>query len=35
MTEKGKILRKPKDLETANLVDIYNARHYFTVPSRA
>jgi hypothetical protein len=34
MTEKGKISGKPKDLETVNLVDIYNARHYFTAPSR-
>jgi uncharacterized coiled-coil protein SlyX len=35
MTEKGKILGKSEDLETANLVDIYNAGHYFTAPSRA
>jgi hypothetical protein len=35
VTEKGKIPRKLKDLETVNLVDIYNAGHYFTVPSRA
>jgi hypothetical protein len=35
VTEKGKILGKPEDLEIANLVDIYNAGHYFTAPSRA
>jgi hypothetical protein len=35
MTEKGRIPGKPEDLETMNLVDIYNARHYFTAPSRA
>jgi hypothetical protein len=35
MTKKGKILGKSEDLETTNLVDIYNAGHYFTVPSRA
>jgi hypothetical protein len=35
MTEKGKIPGKPEDLETANLVDIYNAGHCFTAPSRA
>jgi hypothetical protein len=35
MTEKGMILGKLKDLESTNLVDIYNAEHYFTVPSRA
>jgi hypothetical protein len=33
--KKGKVLRKLEDLETVNLVDIYNAEHYFTVPSRA
>jgi uncharacterized coiled-coil protein SlyX len=33
--EKGKISRKPEDLETTNLVDIYNARHFYTAPSRA
>jgi hypothetical protein len=27
VTEKGKIPGKPKDLETTNLVDIYNAGH--------
>jgi hypothetical protein len=35
VTEKGKILGKPEDLETMNLVDIYNAGHYFTAPSKA
>jgi hypothetical protein len=35
VTEKGKLPGKPKDLEIVNLVDIYNARHYFTAPSRA
>jgi hypothetical protein len=35
VTEKGKIPRKPEDLEITNLVDIYNAEHYFTAPSRA
>jgi hypothetical protein len=33
--EKGKILGKPEDLETMNLVDIYNAGHFYTAPSRA
>jgi hypothetical protein len=33
--KKGKVLRKLEDLETVNLVDIYNAEHYFTTPSRA
>jgi hypothetical protein len=28
-------LGKSEDLETTNLVDIYNAGHYFTSPSRA
>jgi uncharacterized coiled-coil protein SlyX len=32
VTKKGKILGKPEDLETTNLIDIYNAGHYFTVP---
>jgi hypothetical protein len=27
-TDKGKILGQPKDLETANLVDIHNAAYY-------
>jgi hypothetical protein len=35
MTKKGKILGKPEDLETVNLVDIYNVGHYFATPSRA
>jgi hypothetical protein len=34
VTERGKILRKPEDLETANLVDIYNAWQYFTAPPK-
>ena len=32
-TDKGKILGQPKDLETANLVDIHNATYYYTEPS--
>jgi hypothetical protein len=32
--EIGKILGKPEDLETANLVDIYNAGQYFTAPPK-
>jgi hypothetical protein len=32
--ERGKILGKPEDLETANLVDIYNAGQYFTAPPK-
>ena len=35
MIEKGKILGKLEDLETVNLLDIYNAEHFFTAPSRA
>jgi hypothetical protein len=35
VTEKGKIPGKPEDVETANLVDIYNVGHYITTPSRA
>jgi hypothetical protein len=31
--EKGKILGQPKDLETANLVDIHNAANYYTQPA--
>jgi hypothetical protein len=27
--KKGKISGQPKDLETANLVDIYNAANYY------
>jgi hypothetical protein len=30
--EKGKILGQPKDSETANLVDIYNAANYYIKP---
>jgi hypothetical protein len=34
LSDKGKILRQPKDLETANLVDIiHNAAYYYTKPS--
>jgi hypothetical protein len=29
-SDKGKILGQPKDLETANLVDIHNATFYYT-----
>ena len=32
-TDKGKIPEKPKDLETANLVDIHNAAYYYIQPS--
>ena len=32
-SDKGKILRQPKDLETANLVDIHNAAYYYIQPS--
>ena len=31
--DKGKILGQPKDLETANLVDIHNAAYYYIHPS--
>jgi hypothetical protein len=31
--EKGKILGQPKDLETANLVDIHNVANYYTQPA--
>jgi hypothetical protein len=34
VTERGKITGKPKDLETTNLVDIYNAGQYFTAPPK-
>jgi hypothetical protein len=30
--EKGKILGQPKDLETVNLVDIYNTTNYYIEP---
>ena len=33
LTDKGKILGQPKDLETANLVDIHNAAYYCIQPS--
>ena len=33
LSDKGKILRQPEDLETANLVDIHNAAYYYTEPS--
>jgi hypothetical protein len=32
-SDKGKILRQPKDLETTNLVDIHNVAFYYTQPS--
>jgi hypothetical protein len=32
-THKGKIPRKPEDLETANLVDIHNVAYYCIQPS--
>jgi hypothetical protein len=34
MAEKGKILRNTEELETANLVDIFNAGEYFVTPPR-
>ena len=33
LTNKGKILEKPKDLETTNLIDIHNVAFYYTQPS--
>ena len=33
LTDKGKILGQPEDLETANLVDIHNVAYYYTEPS--
>jgi hypothetical protein len=33
LLEKGKILRQPEDLETANLVDIHNATQYHIEPA--
>jgi hypothetical protein len=30
--EKDKILGQPEDLETANLIDIYNAANYYIEP---
>jgi hypothetical protein len=32
-SNKGKILRQLENLETVNLVDIYNAAFYYTQPS--
>jgi hypothetical protein len=32
-SDKGKILEQPKDLETANLIDIHNTAFYYTQPS--
>jgi hypothetical protein len=32
-SDKGKISRQPKDLETVNLVNIHNAAFYYTQPS--
>jgi hypothetical protein len=32
-SDKGKILRQPKDLEIVNLVDIHNVAFYYTQPS--
>jgi hypothetical protein len=34
VTERGTIPGKPEDLETVNLVDIYNAGQYFTTPPK-
>ena len=33
-SDKGKIPGQPEDLETANLVDIYNVAFYYTQPSK-
>jgi hypothetical protein len=33
LTNKGKILGQPKDLETTNLIDIHNAAYYYMEPS--
>ena len=33
LSDKGKILGQPKDLETTNLVDIHNAAYYYIQPS--
>ena len=33
LSDKGKILGQPEDLETTNLVDIHNAAYYYTEPS--
>jgi len=32
-SDKGKISGQPKDLETANLIDIHNVAYYYTYPS--
>jgi hypothetical protein len=34
VAENGKILGNPEELETANLVDIFNAGEYFVAPPR-
>jgi hypothetical protein len=34
VTKKGKIMGNPEELETANLVDIFNAGEYFVAPPR-
>ena len=34
MAKKGKILENPEELETINLVDIFNAGEYFVAPPR-
>jgi hypothetical protein len=34
MAEKGKILGNPEELETTNLVDIFNEGEYFVAPPR-
>jgi hypothetical protein len=34
LSDKGKILGQPKDLKTANLIDIHNAAYYYTQPSK-
>ena len=33
LTDKGKILGQPEDLETINLIDIHNAAYYYMEPS--
>ena len=33
LSDKGKILGQPKDLETTNLIDIHNATYYCIQPS--
>jgi hypothetical protein len=32
-SDNGKILGQPEDLETTNVVDVYNAAYYYTEPS--